>query len=72
MASRHGPERLRVVAASNLAAAYLAAGRPAEVGSRRPGRTRGVPNFADARFNRGRALERLGRRAEAIEEIAAR
>jgi tetratricopeptide (TPR) repeat protein len=28
----------------------------------------GAPNFADARFNRGRALERLGRRGEAVAE----
>jgi tetratricopeptide (TPR) repeat protein len=65
----HGAERLRVAAASNLAAAYLELGRPAEAeeAAARVAIER-APNFSDARFNRGRALERLGRRAEAIEE----
>jgi O-antigen ligase/tetratricopeptide (TPR) repeat protein len=62
----HGAERLRVAAASNLAAAYLELGRPAEAAARVA--LERAPNFADARFNRGRALERLGRRAEAIVE----
>ena len=64
----HGAERLRVAAASNLAAAYLELGRAAEAEAAARVALAGAPNFADARFNRGRALERLGRRAEAIEE----
>jgi tetratricopeptide (TPR) repeat protein len=64
----HGAERLRVAAASNLAAAYLELGRPAEAEAAARVALERAPNFADARFNRGRALERLGRRAEAISE----
>ena len=57
-----------MAAASNLAAAYLELGRPAEAEAAARVAIERAPNFADARFNRGRALERLGRRAEAIEE----
>ncbi|HVG77389.1 MAG TPA: O-antigen ligase family protein [Patescibacteria group bacterium] len=64
----HGAERLRVAAASNLAAAYLELGRPVEAEAAARVAIERAPNFADARFNRGRALERLGRRAEAVEE----
>jgi tetratricopeptide (TPR) repeat protein len=64
----HGAERLRVAAASNLAAAYLELERPAEAEAAARVAIARAPNFSDARFNRGRALERLGRRAEAIEE----
>jgi tetratricopeptide (TPR) repeat protein len=64
----HGADRLRVAAASNLAAAYLELGRPAEAEAAARVALERAPNFADARFNRGRALERLGRRGEAVEE----
>lgn len=64
----HGADRLRGAAASNLAAAYLELGRPAEAEAAARVALERAPNFADARFNRGRALERLGRRREAVEE----
>jgi O-antigen ligase/tetratricopeptide (TPR) repeat protein len=64
----HGADDTRALAASNLAAAYLQLGRPADAHAAARLALDGLPALADARFNLAKALEGLGRREEAIAE----
>ena len=64
----HGAERGRAGAASNLAAAWLQLGKPAEATAAARLALSLAPGTVEARFNLGKALEAQGRRAEAIEE----
>jgi O-antigen ligase/tetratricopeptide (TPR) repeat protein len=64
----HGVGIARAVAGSNLAAAYLQLGRPADAERAAREALAHAPSYVDARFNLGRALEILGRRAEALAE----
>jgi len=64
----HGATEAQALAASNLAAAYLQLGRPADAEPIARFALDRMPALADARFNLGRALEGLGRRPDAIAE----
>ncbi len=64
----HGADEAQALAASNLAAAYLQIGRPADAHTAARLALDRLPALADARFNLARALEGLGRRDEAIAE----
>ncbi len=64
----HGATEAQALAASNLAAAYLQLGRPADAEPAARLALAQVPALADARFNLARALEGLGRRQDAIAE----
>ena len=68
VADWHGADDARALAASNLAAAYLQIGRPADAHAAARLALDRLPALADARFNLARALEGLGRRDEAIAE----
>jgi O-antigen ligase len=63
----HGADRAQALAASNLAAAYLQLGKPAEAHDAARAALERTPTV-EARFNLAKALEALGRRAEAIAE----
>ena len=64
----YGAERGRAGAASNLAAAWLQLGKPAEATAAARLALSLAPSTVEARFNLGKALEAQGRRAEAIDE----
>jgi O-antigen ligase/tetratricopeptide (TPR) repeat protein len=64
----HGAAGAQAVAGSNLAAAYLRLGKPAEAERAARQALTHTPGYADARFNLAKALELLGRRREALEE----
>jgi tetratricopeptide (TPR) repeat protein len=64
----HGADRAQALAASNLAAAYLQLGRAAEAHDAARAALQRAPATVEARFNLAKALERLGRRDEAIAE----
>lgn len=64
----HGAAEARALAASNLAAAYLHLRRPGEAEPAARLAVDTAPGLPDARFNLARALEGLGRRADAIAE----
>ena len=68
VADWHGADDARALAASNLAAAYLQIGRPADAHAAARLALDRLPALADARFNLARALEGLGRRDEATAE----
>jgi tetratricopeptide (TPR) repeat protein len=63
----HGADRAQALAASNLAAAYLQLGKPAEAHAAARAALERTPTI-EARFNLAKALEALGRRPEAIAE----
>jgi tetratricopeptide (TPR) repeat protein len=64
----YGADRARALAASNLAAAYLQLGRPAEAQAAARTALAQAPTSPEARFNLAKALEQQGRRDEAIAE----
>jgi O-antigen ligase/tetratricopeptide (TPR) repeat protein len=64
----HGADDAYALAASNLAAAYLQLDRPDDAHAAARLAVDRVPALADARFNLAKALERMGRRAEAVAE----
>jgi tetratricopeptide (TPR) repeat protein len=64
----HGAERVRGGTASNLAAAWLQLGKPAQAETAARLAVTLAPTAVEARFNLGKALEVQGRRVEAIEE----
>ncbi len=64
----HGATEAQALAASNLAAAYLQLGRPADAEPVARLALDRMPALADARFNLARALEGLGRRKDAVAE----
>jgi O-antigen ligase/tetratricopeptide (TPR) repeat protein len=64
----HGADRAQALAGSNLAAAYLQLGKPAEAHAAARAALARAPATVEARFNLAKALEQLGRRPEAIAE----
>jgi O-antigen ligase/tetratricopeptide (TPR) repeat protein len=64
----YGADQAQALAASNLAAAYLQVARPAEAHAAAMTALERAPASPEARFNLAKALEQLGRRAEAIAE----
>jgi putative inorganic carbon (HCO3(-)) transporter len=64
----YGADRAQALAASNLAAAYLQTGRPAEAQAAARTALEQAPTSPEARFNLAKALEQQGRRDEAVAE----
>ncbi|HET7342858.1 MAG TPA: tetratricopeptide repeat protein, partial [Methylomirabilota bacterium] len=64
----HGAERARGSAATNLAAAWLQLGKPAQAEAAARLAVTLSPTAVEPRFNLAKALELQGRRAEAVEE----